>query len=173
MNCRAILNCPYGTKKQLEFGFPVMKCRAILSCPYGTKKQLEFGFPAMNCRAIFTSPCGTDKTNQLNPVNLRPYAVQNLHPHQTQSVVPDQISSDGRAYMKQPVKIYIDADSFEFQHGLDPYNPDDASGDRDEDGLTNLEEYELGTNPNLEDTDDDGLSDGYETDAGLDISPEL
>ena len=69
--------------------------------------------------------------------------------------------------MKQPVKIYIDADSFEFQHGLDPHNPDDASGDRDGDGLSNLEEQEMGTNPNLEDTDDDGMTDGYETENGM------
>jgi uncharacterized repeat protein (TIGR02543 family) len=59
-------------------------------------------------------------------------------------------------------------DSFEFQYGLDPSNPDDASGDRDGDGLSNLEEYEAGTDPNLEDTDDDGLSDGYELENGSD-----
>ncbi len=86
---------------------------------------------------------------------------------------PGAINSPQQVGIRQ-TDIDVDADddgmtdSFEFQHGLDPYNPDDASGDRDEDGLTNLEEYEIGTNPNLEDTDDDGLSDGYETDAGLD-----
>ncbi len=30
-----------------------------------------------------------------------------------------------------------------------------------------LEEHEIGTNPNLEDTDDDGMADGYEVDEGL------
>ncbi len=65
-------------------------------------------------------------------------------------------------------------DSFEFQYGFDSSNPDDASGDRDEDGLTNLEEQEIGTNPNLADTDDDGLSDGYEEDNGLNpLVPDL
>lgn len=37
-----------------------------------------------------------------------------------------------------------------------------AEDDLDTDGLTNLEEYEARTNPNIADSDDDGLSDGYE-----------
>ena len=34
--------------------------------------------------------------------------------------------------------------------------------DPDRDGLTNLQEYQLGTDPNNPDTDGDGLSDGNE-----------
>jgi hypothetical protein len=37
-----------------------------------------------------------------------------------------------------------------------------ATGDLDSDGLTNLEEYILGTNPNDSDSDNDGASDGVE-----------
>ena len=52
---------------------------------------------------------------------------------------------------------------FENQHaGLDRENPFDAVLDFDGDGLTNLEEYENGTDPNNPDTDGDGLPDGYE-----------
>jgi arylsulfatase A-like enzyme len=52
---------------------------------------------------------------------------------------------------------------FENQHqGLDRENPLDATLDFDGDGLTNLEEYENGTDPSLWDTDGDGYSDGDE-----------
>ncbi|MFY9824739.1 MAG: hypothetical protein WAM82_25400, partial [Thermoanaerobaculia bacterium] len=53
-------------------------------------------------------------------------------------------------------------DDWETAHGLDPNDPADALEDRDHDGLTNLEEYTLGTDPNNADTDGDGLSDGDE-----------
>ena len=52
---------------------------------------------------------------------------------------------------------------FEDQHaGLDRENPLDAALDFDGDGLTNLEEYQNGTDPLNPDTDGDGFSDGYE-----------
>jgi hypothetical protein len=37
-------------------------------------------------------------------------------------------------------------DSVEIANGLNPNDPTDAAGDLDGDGLTNLEEYRLGTN---------------------------
>lgn len=53
-------------------------------------------------------------------------------------------------------------DDWETAHGLDPNDPADALEDLDHDGLTNLEEYTLGTDPANPDTDGDGLSDGDE-----------
>ncbi|MDE0571724.1 MAG: hypothetical protein OSB44_13655, partial [Verrucomicrobiales bacterium] len=47
---------------------------------------------------------------------------------------------------------------------------DDPEGDDDNDGLTNIEEYELRTKPNKADTDEDGLSDGAETQTGVFVS---
>ena len=43
-----------------------------------------------------------------------------------------------------------------------------AGGDKDEDGLTNGEEEELGTDPESADSDGDGLDDGDEVDLGSD-----
>jgi len=53
-------------------------------------------------------------------------------------------------------------DEWEFQHGLDIYDPSDAYADFDEDGLTNIQEYTFGTNPNIADSDRDSVSDREE-----------
>ena len=57
-------------------------------------------------------------------------------------------------------------DEWEIAHGLNPYDPSDAGLDPDNDGLTNLQEYQLGTDPHVADTDGDGLSDGQEVKLG-------
>ncbi|TRY32338.1 S8 family serine peptidase [Aliiglaciecola sp. M165] len=62
----------------------------------------------------------------------------------------------------------VDADSdgmsdfWETSNGLDPNDPGDAALDLDSDGLSNLEEFNADTNPNIADTDSDGLNDGDE-----------
>ncbi|MBT8137888.1 MAG: hypothetical protein KJO54_12795 [Gammaproteobacteria bacterium] len=55
---------------------------------------------------------------------------------------------------------------YETLFGLDPNNMADAAGDLDGDGLTNLEEYNLGTDPTETDTDGDTLGDGDEVALG-------
>lgn len=59
-------------------------------------------------------------------------------------------------------------DPYEEANGLNPYDASDAVADSDSDGLSNLEEFELGTDPQDADTDDDLLSDGDEVAAGSD-----
>jgi hypothetical protein len=53
-------------------------------------------------------------------------------------------------------------DEDEIKLGLDPHNPVDAQEDFDRDDLTNLREYQLGTDIRKRDTDGDDLSDGEE-----------
>ncbi len=54
-------------------------------------------------------------------------------------------------------------DTWEDDNGLNKNNPDDAGEDiLDNDGLTNLEEFQNGTDPNDDDSDDDTLKDGHE-----------
>lgn len=59
-------------------------------------------------------------------------------------------------------------DWFEFKYGFDAQNPGDASEDADGDGLSNLEESRLGTNPLDPDTDGDGFTDSEEVAYGKD-----
>ena len=57
-------------------------------------------------------------------------------------------------------------DAWEEMFGLNPL-VNDANQDPDGDGLTNLEEYNAGTDPFDADSDDDEIPDGYEVDNGL------
>ena len=63
-------------------------------------------------------------------------------------------------------------DSWEVANGMDPNDPSDADLDSDDDGLTNIEEFDVyntygeSTDPNNSDTDNDGKSDKEEIDSG-------
>jgi YD repeat-containing protein len=77
--------------------------------------------------------------------------------------------------VRDVTKTMIDKDSdlmpdgWEARNGFSSDNPADAGEDvSDGDGLTNLQEYEHGTDPNLWDTDGDGFSDGQEFASGSD-----
>ncbi len=59
-------------------------------------------------------------------------------------------------------------DEWELKYKLDLFNSSDALIDSDSDGLTNLQEYKLGTNPRKKDTDNDGADDAKEAKAGSD-----
>jgi hypothetical protein len=63
-------------------------------------------------------------------------------------------------------------DDWAVSHGLDPTDPAMPFEDPDHDGLTNLQEFQKGTDPHNPDTDGDGLTDGqevllYHTNPGL------
>jgi len=74
---------------------------------------------------------------------------------------------DGSANNSDPYPMYVDLDQdnipdrWEKDNSLDPL-VDDSAEDPDSDGLTNLEEYQAGTDPLDSDTDSDGLTDGDE-----------
>lgn len=64
------------------------------------------------------------------------------------------------------------SDQWEYTYGLNPTNSADAASDADDDGLTNLEEWTLQTNPISWDTDGDGMGDKWEADNALNpLSP--
>ena len=49
-------------------------------------------------------------------------------------------------------------DNWEFEHGLNPTDPNDANLDYNYNNLTNLEEYRKGWDPHAKDNDNDGIS---------------
>ena len=57
-------------------------------------------------------------------------------------------------------------DNYEIAHGLNPNDPADAAQDKDGDGLSNLQEFLLGTSIDLADTDNDNVSDAVEVKSG-------
>ena len=59
-------------------------------------------------------------------------------------------------------------DNIETAAGLNPNDASDASGDIDGDGLSNLEEYNTGSNPGSTDSDGDGIADNTELESGYD-----
>lgn len=73
----------------------------------------------------------------------------------------------------QVVDARLDADLsgipdwWEVKNGLQPGSPSPAVADADGDGLTNLQEFQRGSDPRKVDTDGDGVSDGLETVANV------
>lgn len=89
------------------------------------------------------------------------------------STEPTTLNTFSNATVLEPKLSLIDndldglPDNWEEDNNLDS-SIDDAEVDVDGDDLSNKREFNLGTNPQKNDTDDDGLSDGEETTGGED-----
>ncbi|HSP43728.1 MAG TPA: PA14 domain-containing protein, partial [Luteolibacter sp.] len=84
---------------------------------------------------------------------------------QPREILPSEVL---KSHVPDKGDLYDDGlpDEWEIRHGLNPedngrHDPvrEGADGDFDGDGLTNMEEYLLGTDPSKPDTDGDGVSD--------------
>ena len=82
-----------------------------------------------------------------------------------QNDTPSAFLDDILISAQQPQGVDTDGDAipdgWEHHYGLDPSDPTDAAANPDGDYLTNLDEYTFGTDPTLNDSDGDGLPDGY------------
>lgn len=84
---------------------------------------------------------------------------------------PDQIAILARGEAVETALADLDADddglpdSYEIHHGFDPFSAADSTADPDGDGLDNLTEFQLMTDPKRPDSDGDGLPDGAEVTA--------
>lgn len=87
------------------------------------------------------------------------------------SETPYNVSLNGLDRFPLTITFDLDGDGmsmvWEIQNGLNT-SLDDSGEDQDGDDLTNLEEYENGTDPNDEDSDGDGHTDGEEVSEGTD-----
>jgi hypothetical protein len=78
------------------------------------------------------------------------------------------IATTGFGFDSIAIDAYVDSDDdgmpdhWEVCHGLDPDDPSDAAEDLDGDGLNNLDEFTVESNPTETDTDGDHVSDGDE-----------
>ncbi|MDO6524085.1 hypothetical protein Q4519_00180 [Motilimonas sp. 1_MG-2023] len=94
---------------------------------------------------------------------------QGTNPHHPDSDLDGVFDGEDFAPTNAQYRFDQDKDGlpaeWENQHGLNDQDPMDAFMDVDNDRLTNLEEFVLGTNPRDQDTDKDGVLDGD------DISP--
>jgi len=75
-----------------------------------------------------------------------------LSPYVGNYTAPADLDSDGDGM----------PDSWEVANGFNPLNSSDAATDADHDGLSNFLEFKEGTQPNNNDTDGDGIVDGFD-----------
>jgi uncharacterized protein (DUF1800 family) len=97
--------------------------------------------------------------------------------NQTSSIATLTLTNlDGWAVGIHSVQIVdtdLDADAsgipdwYEMKYALEPGSPALAAADSDGDGLSNLQEFQRGTDPHKADTDKDGLSDSQEVALGI------
>ena len=131
---------------------------------------------------------GVELDNQLNPLNSVD-ATEDIDSDGLSNLVEITIStnlrnsdSDGdgiddgdevNVHKTNPLSSDSDndglSDQFEITHSLDPLNGGEEGLDSDGDNLTALEEQAMGTNPNLADTDGDGVNDDLD---GAPLNPE-
>ncbi len=117
----------------------------------------EVDFESMDSSVANVSPSGLVTAESVGSTWIR--VLSDGEAAQLLVVVDIALDSDGDGI----------ADAWEVAFGLDPDDPTDADDDLDEDGLTNVEEFLLGTAPNDDDSDNDLLGDASEVnDVGTD-----
>ena len=95
----------------------------------------------------------TNTAHQPASISAAPYVVTVISDNDRDGISDAQDSDDDNDGMP---------DIWEIEHKLDHFNPQDRDLDPDADGLTNLQEFFLGTDPHNKDTDGDGLPDGQD-----------
>jgi len=129
-------------------------------------------YPDNSTRNVTASNTGTNYTTSNSAIAT--VSADGLVTAVASGTVVIQASNDGASGITTATVVLSNVDSdgdgipddVEISLGLDPHNPVDAQEDFDRDGLTNLREFQLGTNIRVFDTDGDGIGDGLEVQTG-------
>lgn len=125
------------------------------------------------------SKCGTDGHNLGSEILNGKWTIilrdlehdldQKRGHHRTRIIAVNSITITGSGYIDDIIsREYPDADhdlipdAVEADAGLNPNNPSDAKEDLDQDNISNLDEFILGTSISSADTDSDSLTDYFE-----------
>lgn len=143
----------------------------------GQQASVRLNDESETLRTFLTSSTSPQKTwKEILPFNLAvPFQAGNYvrYPNRTGSTFSLTVNNiDGYSVGLHAIQIVdatLDADSsgipdwYEMQYRLQPAGPATASADPDGDGLTNLQEFQRGSDPRKADTDGDGLADNEES----------
>jgi hypothetical protein len=138
------------------------------SAGQATQLVVTATYPDSSTRNVSAAATGTNYTTS-NPA-IATVSADGLVTAVASGTVVIQATNDGAASIATANVVLSSADSdgdgipddSEIALGLDPHNPVDAQEDFDRDNLSNLREFQLGTDLRNRDTDGDGLSDGDE-----------
>ena len=180
-HCTIDHNTQYGI--QLANASPNVSDCVISDSGYGIYASGTSGPNIVNCAFISNISHGLYSSNSSQTI----MAENNFWGHSTGPLDISDDTSSGGLYnpdgLGNRTSDYVDyapwlgiaedsdndniPDYWELLHFGNLTTADDTT-DSDSDGLTDLEEYQLGTNPKLSDTDNDGMPDGWEAHNGLD-----
>jgi len=126
---------------------------ALLACGDVLAGTVSYQYDALHRLTGVTYPDGSVIAYTYDPAGNR-----------TQKVVTAVEPNNAADAVRSSIDLDSDndgmPDAWEVANGFNPLDPSDAATDADGDGLTNRQEYELGTDPRDSDTDGDGIRDG-------------